>query len=183
MMNNEIKMIVGYKTIDAENNTRVLSSDWLCLSNYDSWGEIEDELQNHGIDSYDGEWMLLDVENLPGYDKRWNDWDPERLFNLIKDSEILEDSYKFDIMEAYVEVRSLDDFANLVDSKWRNWDEDINLYEGFTWCDYGRMVYKNYGYKIPTEIENCIDFEKFGKSFEGAYSAYEYSNGIIEVAY
>ena len=105
---------------------------------------------------------------------------PERLFNLLNNSKVLSDTYKYDIMCAYIEVRSFSDFEELVNSKGANWDDDIYIYKGYDWADYGREFYDCCGYDIPEQIENFIDFEAYGK-YIGDYCAEEYSNGIIEI--
>ena len=83
-------------------------------------------------------------------------------------------------MNAYLEVRNWDDFEDLVNSRGSNWNDDIHIYRQFSWSDYGEEMIACYGYQLPNELENFIDYEAYGKYIGDCY-AEEYSDGIIEI--
>lgn len=83
-------------------------------------------------------------------------------------------------MCAYLDIRTFSDFEELVSSHGGNWNDSINLYKGYDWSDYGKMVFENNCYKIPEVLENFIDFEGYGR-YIGDYYAEEYEEGIIEI--
>ena len=101
---------------------------------------------------------------------------------LLKESGILDDDYKYEVFNAYVEVRCLDDFISLVDSHGSRWDDDIILYRNYDWEDYGRNAFEEMGYdrQIPEKLHDFIDFEAYGK-YLGDYAVQEYSDGLIEI--
>jgi hypothetical protein len=100
---------------------------------------------------------------------------PERLFNVLKEADVLDNSYKYDTMCAYLDVRSFGDFESLVDSRGYRWDDDIHVYKGYDYDDYGREMFEMFGYQIPESIEDFIDFEAYGRYVE------EYDGGLIEI--
>lgn len=83
-------------------------------------------------------------------------------------------------MCAFLEVRSWDDFESLVRDNDERWDDEINLYEGYSWEDFGREMFDTMGYEIPGDIEDYIDFEAYGESFKYD-NIDEYSDGLIEI--
>jgi len=104
---------------------------------------------------------------------------PQRLFELIKESEILDDTYKFDIMEAFLEIRSFDEFENRVNSYGSNWTDDIYLYKNMNWYDIG-YEFLHECHQIPEFLDNYIDYERYGEELK--YDGFEeYSDGIIEI--
>jgi hypothetical protein len=105
---------------------------------------------------------------------------PEELFNTLKESEVLEDTYKYDVMTAYLEVLGYNDFKELVDRYGNRWNDDINIYRGFDWEDYGREMFDLMGYQIPESILDYFDFKGYGESFEYD-DIHEYSEGLIEI--
>lgn len=102
----------------------------------------------------------------------------ERLFKLLKQSKILEDDYKYEIMQAFVEVRSLEEWEELVEEKGKHWDDDIHLYKRYNWYDLGEQAIEDC-YQIPDFLKNYIDYEEYAKN--EFYFCEEYSNGIIEI--
>ena len=68
------------------------------------------------------------------------------------------------MMMAYLEVESFDDFEDLVSRKGSHWDDDIYLYSGFDWEDYGREMFSAMGYdhEIPDHLQDFFDFESYG---------------------
>lgn len=111
-----IQIVVGSWGSYNECNERALGSKWLDLANYSDWDEIVEELQNQGfeLEGIDEELFIQDVDGIPSSAKNWDYTNPEDLFNTIKDSGILDDSYKYEVFEAFLEIRSFDEFEELV---------------------------------------------------------------------
>ena len=181
MIVNDISIVIGswgsYNTC----NERALGSKWLNLSEYSDWDEIVEELEKQGfeLDGMDEELFIQDIEGLDA-DTNWDYENPETLFNLLKESEVLDDTHKFDVLQAYLEVRSFSDFKALVDNHGHRWDDDITIYKNYDWEDYGREMFDLMGYQIPESILDYFDFEAYGESFK--YDDIdEYSDGLIEI--
>ena len=181
-MENEIQMVIGSWGSYNECNERALGSKWLNLADYDDWEDIENELKKEGfeLDGIDEELFIQDIEGLPSNACEWDYTNPKTLFEILKESEVLDDDYKYETLLAYLDVRDFSDFENLVNNKGSSWDDDIHIYKGYDWEDYGRMMFEEYCYQIPEILENFIDFEAYGK-YIGDFCALEYENGIIEI--
>lgn len=181
-MENEIKIVIGSWGSYNECNERALGSKWLNLADYDSWEDIENELKKEGfkLDGIDEELFIQDIEGLPSNACEWDYTNPKTLFEILKESEVLDDDYKYETLLAYLDVRDFSDFENLVNNKGSSWDDDIHIYKGYDWEDYGRMMFEEYCYQIPEVLENFIDFEAYGKYIGDCY-AQECENGIIEI--
>ena len=162
-------------------NERSLGSNWLDLADYDSWDKIEHELKREGfeLDGIDEELFIQDIDGIDSKGKSWDYTHPKRLFETLKESGVLDDNYKYEIMEAYLECENFDNFIDLVDSHGSHWDDDIYLYKGFDWYDYGKEYFENFCYQLPDSLQDFIDFEAYGKYI--GYYAQEYSRGIIEI--
>ena len=162
-------------------NEKALGSTWISLEDYESWEEIEEELkkQNFDLNGIDEELFIQDIEGIE-IDSNCDYLHPKRLFEILKESGVLDDSYKFEKMEAYLECERFSEFENLVDNSGSNWDDDIYLYKGYDWDDYGREYYEMCCYQVPSEIESFIDFDGYGR-YIGDYYTQEYSNGLIEI--
>ena len=178
---NEVSIVIGSWGSYNECNERALGSKWLNLSDYDSWEEIEEELVKQGfkLDGIDEELFIQDIDGLDCKGLNCDYTHPKRLFETLNDSGVLTDSYKFEVMEAFLELRNYEDFEDLVDSHGSNWNDDIYMYKGFDWYDYGKEMFDCMCYKLPDSLEDFIDFEAYGKYI--GYDAEEYSNGIIEI--
>ena len=181
-MENEIKIVIGSWGSYNECNERALGSKWLNLADYDSWEDIENELKKEGfkLDGIDEELFIQDIEGLPSNACEWDYTNPKTLFEILKESEVLDDDYKYETLLAYLDVRDFSDFEELVNNKGSHWDDDIHIYKGYDWKDYGRMMFEEYCYQIPEVLENFIDFEAYGKYIGDCY-AQECENGIIEI--
>ena len=181
-MENEIKIVIGSWGSYNECNERALGSKWLNLADYDDWEDIENELKKEGfeLDGIDEELFVQDIEGLPSNACEWDYTTPKILFEILKESEVLDDDYKYETLLAYLDVRDFSDFENLVNNKGSSWDDDIHIYKGYDWEDYGRMMFEEYCYQIPEVLENFIDFEAYGKYIGDCY-AQECENGIIEI--
>lgn len=181
MIANEISIVIGSWGSYNACNEKALGSGWLDLSDYSDWDEIVDELTKRGFDleGIDEELFIQDIEGLDA-DVRWDYMNPEELFNTLKESEVLEDTYKYDVMTAYLEVLGYNDFKELVDKYGDRWNDDINIYRGFDWEDYGREMFDLMGYQIPESILDYFDFKAYGESFRYD-NIHEYSEGLIEI--
>ena len=162
-------------------NKKALGSSWIALEDYESWEEIKEELIKQGFDlnGIDEELFIQDIEGIDT-DCNWDYMHPQRLFEVLKESGVLDNSHKFETMEAYLECESFYTFEDLVNNSGSNWDDDIYLYKGYDWDDYGREYYEMCCYQVPSEIENFIDFDGYGR-YIGDYYTQEYSNGLIEI--
>ena len=103
----EIKIVIGSWGSYNECNERALGSKWLTLSDYSSWEEIEDELKKQGFE-------------LNGSDK-------ELFIQDIEGSGVLEDSYKYEVMQAYLEVRCFEEWKDLVNSRGNHYISLLSL--------------------------------------------------------
>ena len=92
----------------------------------------------------------------------------------------MDDDYKYKVFCAFLEVRCYDDFEEKVKLHGEHWDDDINLWSGYSWEDYGKEIVECCGYKIPESLEDFIDYERYGK-YCGDYNVQEYSDGLIEI--
>ena len=98
---NSISIVVGSWGSYNECNERAYGSKWLDLADYSDWDEIEDELKAQGfeLNGIDEELFIQDVENFPG-DTNWDYVHPKSFFELLKESGVLDDDYKYRVMEA-----------------------------------------------------------------------------------
>ena len=181
MQNNTISIVIGSWGSYTACNEKALGSGWLDLNDYSDWEEIEEELTKRGfkLNGIDEELFIQDIENLSGH----TDWDythPKKLFELLKDSNVLDDEYAFDTMNAYIDVMGLDSFLDRVRDKGHRWDEDIYIYPDSNWYDLGyQFLHDSYGEKLDF-IDNYIDYERYGEELK--YDGFhEYDGGIIEI--
>lgn len=177
----EIKIVIGSWGSYNECNERALGSEWIDLSDYSSYEEIEEELEKEGfeLNGIDEELFIQDIEGLPSDCCNWDYTHPKDLFELLQEADVIDDSDKYDTLMAYLEVRSFDDFKNRVSSYGSNWDCDIYLYPHTDWYDLGYNFLHDC-YQIPDYLDNYIDYERYGNELK--YDGFEeYSNGIIEI--
>ena len=179
----EIGIVIGSWGSYNECNERALGSSWLDLTDYNDWDEIVEELEKQGfeLDGIDEELFIQDVEGIPCKSKNWDYVHPQTLFNTLKESGILDNSNKYEVFEAYLDVRSYNDWEELVNDYGYRWDEDIYLYPKMDYSDLGyHMIHEVFCYDIPKGLENYIDYEGYGEDFK--HDGFEeYSNGIIEI--
>ena len=169
-MNGNISIVIGSWGSYNECNERALGSKWLDLSDYSDWDEIIEELKKEGFE-------------LDGIDDGSLNWDyvnPETLFNTLNESGVLTNDYKYKVFCAFLEVRCFDDFEERVKSRGDHWDDDINIWSGYDWEDYGKEMLDCCGYNIPDHILDFIDLERYGR-YCGEETLSEYSNGLIEI--
>ena len=179
---NNISIVIGSWGSYNECNERALGSKWLDLSNFFDWEEIEEELKKEGfkLDGIDEELFIQDIDGLPSNCCNWDYTHPKDLFELLKEANVIDNDYNYEVMCAFLEVRSFDDFKELVNDYSDRWNDDIHYYKGYDWSEYGRDIFDCCGYNIPSTIENFIDFEAYGQ-YMGQCYAEETSNGIIEI--
>lgn len=164
-------------------NERALGSSWLDLSDYSDWDEIVEELKKQGfeLDGIDEELFIQDIEGVDSSSKNWDYTNPKNLFNTLKESGITDDEYKYQVFQAFLEVRGFNEWEELVEKYGEDWDSDIWLYKDSAFYDIAyQIIQEQLGFKIPSWLENYIDYEAYGRdlSFDGYY---EYSGGIIEI--
>ena len=142
-MINEINVVIGSWGSYNACNERALGSGWLDFSEYDEWEQIEEELKARGfeLDGIDEELFVQDIEGLPSDGTDWDYVHPKDLFEMLKESGVLDDAHKYDVMLAYLEVRSFREFEENVRNHGDRWDDDIQLYQGFSWEDYGKEMF------------------------------------------
>ena len=179
---NSISIVIGSWGSYNECNERAYVSKWIDLSLYSSWEEIENELNAQGfeLDGIDEELFIQDIENFPG-DANWDYVHPKSFFELMKESGVLDDNYKYRVMEAYMEIEDYRAFESRVQKYGDGWDGDIYLYPDADWYDLGYRIINEYiGTQIPSFLESYIDYAGYGRelSYEGYH---EYSGGIIEI--
>ena len=182
-ISNEIRIVIGSWGSYNACNSRALGSKWLDLADYEEWDEIEEELKKQGfeLDGIDEELFIQDIENIPSDAANWDYMSPQRLFEILKDSDVLDDVSKYDTLMAFLEVRSFGDFEERVENSSDRWDDDIYIYKGYDWEDYGREVFNCCGYEIPDYLLDYFDFEAFGESYRYDGNIEEYSDGLIEI--
>ena len=143
-----------------------------------------EELEKEGfeLDGIDEELFVQDIEGIPTDSEDWDNTHPKEIFELIKSSGVLNDNYKHEIMEAYCEVRSFDEWADLVERYGENWDDDIIFYKGQDMYDVAyNLVNECYDLeKMLGNLASYFDYNAFARdlSFDG-YS--ETERGVIEI--
>ena len=182
MENNTISVVIGSWGSYNACNERALGSKWLDLNDYSDWEEIEEELTKQGfkLNGIDEELFIQDIDNFPDRHTNWDYVHPKPFFELLKLSGVLDDEYKFKIMQAYIDVMGADSFLDRVRDYGENWDDDIYLYPDSTWHDLGyQFLHDTYGDKLDF-IDNYIDYERYGEELK--YDGFhEYDGGIIEI--
>ena len=158
-MSGNISIVIGSWGSYNECNERALGSKWLDLSDYSDWDEIVEELKKEGfeLDGIDEELFIQDVEGIEDRSVNWDYVNPETLFNTLKESGVLDDDYKYKVFCAFLEVRCYDDFEEKINSRGEHWDDNINLWQGYDWEEYGDEMLANCCYDIPEEIKDFID--------------------------
>ncbi|MDD3832240.1 MAG: antirestriction protein ArdA [Clostridia bacterium] len=182
-MAGNIQIVIGSWGSYNECNEKALGSKWLDLSDYSDWEEIEEELKKEGfkLNGIDEELFIQDVEGIPSNSKNWDYTNPKELFETLLESEVLDDDYKYEVFEAFLEVKDYDEFENLVRNHGSNWDMDINLYKKMDWYDLGYyFIHEVCCREVPDWLDNYIDYQRYGE--ELSYDGFaEYNNGIIEI--
>ena len=180
---NEVKIVIGSWGSYNAGNSRAMGSKLITLSNYDDWEEIEEELTKQGfqLDGIDEELFVQDIENLDLDGENTDYMSPRCLFETWYESGVLLDANKFETMEAFIEARSYKDFEARVKEQGECWDDDVRIYKGYDWEDYGREQFSNSGLSIPDSLIDYFDFESYGESFSYDGVVEKYSGGLIEI--
>lgn len=181
-MKNEIKIVIGSWGSYTASNERALGSSYFTLSRYEDWEEIVKELKRQGFElsGIDEELFIQDIEGLPLDCENWDYMSPKELFESFRESGVLESEYLYSVLCAYLEVRSLREFIEKVETHGKNWNDNIYLYQGYDWEDYGKELFESCARKIDDDLIEFFDFEAYGKAF-GMNCAEKYSGGIIEI--
>lgn len=180
--NSDIKIVIGSWGSYNACNSRALGSAWLTLSHYTEWEQIEEKLKEQGfeLNGIDEELFIQDVEGLPSQCCNWEKMQPQRLFEILSESGVFYDDYRYEVLQAFLEIKNFSDFENLVRSYGEDWEVDVHLYKNWDWDEYGRDYYQTCNGEINADIDNFFDFESYGKAV-GYDTAYKYSEGIIEI--
>lgn len=184
MNTNIIRMVIGSWGSYNECNERALGSHWLDFDDYNDWDEIEEELIKEGfeLDGIDEELFVQDIEGVPSNSQDWDNTHPQKIFELIKKSGVLDDEYKYELMEAYCEVRSFDEWSNLVHDYEDDWDRDIVFYRNMTMLDVAyEIIDECYDLdKMLGNLSSYFDYSAFARDL--SYDGYtETENGVIEI--
>ncbi len=179
----DISIVIGSWGSYNECNERALGSQWICLNDFEDWSEIENELTKQGfvLNGIDEELFIQDVENFPASGVNWDYVHPQTLFELLKKSGVLEDSNKYEKMDAFCEIEGFTAWEDRVNGYEEDWDEEIYLYPDFGWYDLGYyFLHEVNCVPIPDSLDNYIDYKRYGEElhYDGFY---EYNNGIIEI--
>ena len=180
---NEVKIVIGSWGSYNAGNSRAMGSKLITLSDYDDWEEIEEELTKQGfqLDGIDEELFVQDIENLDLDSENTDYMSPRCLFETLYESGVLLDVNKFETMEAFIEARSYKDFEARVKEQGECWDDDVHIYKGYGWEEYGREQFSNSGLSIPDSLIDYFDFESYGESFSYDGVVEKYSGGLIEI--
>lgn len=181
---NTVSMVIGSWGSYNECNERALGSKWLDFDDYDDWDEIVQELQLEGfeLDGIDEELFVQDIEGIPTSSTDWDNTHPQEIFELIKKSDVLDDEYKYELMEAYCEVRSFDEWSNLVEQYEDDWDSDIVFHHNMTLLDVAYEI-ANECYDLDNILGHLtcyFDYNAFARDL--SYDGYtETEHGVIEI--
>lgn len=183
-MSNTISMVIGSWGSYNECNERALGSKWLDFDDYDDWDEIVSELEKEGfeLDGIDEELFVQDIDGIPTSAYDWDNTHPQEIFELIKKSDILNDKYKYELMEAFCEVRSFHEWADRVERYEDDWDRDIYFYRNMTMLDVAyEIIEECYDLdRLLGNLSSYFDYEKFARDL--SYDGYtETTNGVIEI--
>lgn len=179
-----IAMVIGSWGSYNECNERALGSEWLDFDDYDDWDEIVEELKREGfeLDGIDEELFVQDIAGVPTDSKDWDNTHPKEIFELIKKSGVLDDEYKHELMEAYCEVRSFDEWANRVEDYEDDWDRDIVYYRNMTMLDVAyEIIDECYDLdKMLGNLASYFDYNAFARDL--SYDGFtETEHGVIEI--
>lgn len=185
-MLDSISIVVGSWGSYNECNERALGSKWIDLADYDSWDEIAEELKKQGfeLDGIDEELFIQDCEGISGFN--CDHMHPEELFNICKESEILDCSWKRKTARAFLEVEGWECFRERVEEYGGDWDQDIYFYENKTVEEvleemveecYPDLSFEKLGW-LGNYVE--IDYKSMARDSDGYY---ETSDGVLEIRY
>ena len=95
----EISIVIGSWGSHNSCNERALGSEWLNLADFESWEEIEEELNKQGfqLKGIDEELFIQDIDGIPSSGTNWDYVHPKDLFETLKESGVLDDTRKYDL--------------------------------------------------------------------------------------
>lgn len=184
-MNNIVRMVIGSWGSYNECNERALGSKWLDFDDYDEWEDIKEELKKEGfeLDGIDEELFVQDIEGILTSSTNWDYMHPKEIFELIKKSGILNSAYKYEVMEAYCEVQSFDDWSRIVNQYGEDWDADIVFYKGQNLYDVAVTIIEEcYSdvLKSMGHLASYFDYNAFARDL--SYDGFtEVCGGVIEI--
>ena len=113
-----VSVVIGSWGSYNECNERALGSNWINLCDYSDWDEIAEELKKQGfeLDGIDEELFIQDIEGIDTSSKNWDYTNPEKFFNTLKESGIMDDAYKFQVFQAFLEVKGFSEWEELVEN-------------------------------------------------------------------
>lgn len=177
---NTLSIVIGSWGSYNACNERSLGSSWICLNDFDTWEEIEEELTAQGfkLEGIDEELFIQDIsEDL---DFNCDYMHPKKLFNILKSSGVLDNTYKFGEMKAYIEIEGWDYFEEKVEEDGKNWDDNVYFYKDMTPEEVCEQEFKNMRLDLGkfNWLLTYIDFEAMARD---RYNLHETSNGSIEI--
>ena len=125
------------------------------------------------------ELFIQDIDGIDAKDMNCDYIHPKDLFELLQEADVISNDYNYEIMSAFLEIRSWEDFKNRVNNCGSNWTDDIYLYKNEDWYDLGYNLMHEC-YQIPDYLDNYIDYKRYGEDLR-YYGYEEYSLGIIEI--
>ena len=175
-----ISIVIGSWGSYNECNERALGSKWLDLEDFDSFEEIEEELTKQGfeLDGIDEELFIQDIDGIDAKDMNCDYIHPKDLFEFLQKADVISNDYNYELMSAFLEVRTWEDFENRV-KDYSDWTDDIYLYKDQDWYDLGYNLMHDC-YQIPEYLESYIDYKRYGEDLQNS-GFEEYSEGIIEI--
>ena len=178
----EFKVVVGSWGAYNSDNEKALGSDWIDFAQYNSWEEIEKELENQGFDleGEDEELFIQDTDFEFG-DFSGDYTHPKTLFNILKTTGALKSENSYKEALAYMEVEDFDSLLDLVNEKGEDWDSNISFYEDLDSYDWAReqiieMFPKQYEY-IFKNLDSYIDYNDYFNNSNATETKY----GVIEI--
>lgn len=177
---NTLSIVIGSWGSYNACNERSLGSSWICLNDFDTWEEIEEELTAQGfkLEGIDEELFIQDISEDLGFNCDY--MHPKKLFNILKSSGVLDIAYKFKEMKAYIEIEGWDYFEEKVEEDKDCWDDDLYFYEDMTPEEVCEQEFENMRLDLGglNWLLNYIDFKAMARD---RYNLHEVSNGSIEI--
>ena len=175
----EFKVVIGSWGAYTNNTDKALGSEWIDFAKYNSWEEIEEELKKEGFDleGEDEELFIQDTDFEFG-DFSGDNTHPKYLFNILKNSGVMENENAYKEALAFMEVRDWEDFTELVEKKGTNWDGNIIFYpdaDAYDWA-YDR-IHESCPDDVFKWLQNYINFEKYAEESDINVTDY----GVIEI--
>lgn len=137
---------------------------------------MKNKALNCGIDE---ELFIQDVDGIDTPGIKCDYEHPKHFFEIITQSGVLNNDYKFEIMQAYLEVRSFKEWEGLIEKYEDSWDMDINLYTNQSMIDVAYNIVEEC-YNLEGPLANYFDYEAFARDL--SYDGYtETTYGVLEI--